>query len=189
MLAIVLRREAMKRKCKKYFAKFRAKVALSDLGEADGRVWYSRQSDNWQGRTRGLIIQRLNQVWVADMTCISMACGFAYLIDCYSCKTLSCVYPTSWRQKRRLRSTVRLKSSLLIRGVSSPVMTSPVYSKPMISISAWMAGVVGCTMCLWNGCGEAWKKSACASVELLRMLVALSVFIVTFPALSAGIND
>ncbi len=114
---------------------------------------------------RDLAIHRANQAWCTDITYIPMRKGFLYLVaimDWYSRKVLA------WRLSNSLdtvsciealgkhwRPMAHRRSLTAIRAVNLPVTGLPMCSKPMRSVSAWMARAAGWTMCLSSASGAA----------------------------------
>jgi len=98
---------------------------------------------------RGLIINRPNQVWCADITYIPMAKGFVYLVavmDWFSRRVLSWPCRSPWRRIsawRRFRTRwpgmARRRYSTPTRGCSSPALGSSASLRLRACGSAWMA--------------------------------------------------
>jgi putative transposase len=94
---------------------------------------------------RGLIIDRPNQVWCADITYIPMAKGFVYLVavmDWFSRRVLAwrlsiAMETESTRCAKRWTGTVVRKSSTPIRACSSPAPRSSTSFRAMWRGSAW----------------------------------------------------
>jgi putative transposase len=103
-------------------------------------------------------VDRSNQAWAMDITCIPMATGFVYLatvVDWYSRKVLS------WRLSNTMDTRFCLEAvdealtrhgtpeiSMPAREAHLPVKPSPTSSRNTISASAWTAKGVGETMSL-----------------------------------------
>jgi hypothetical protein len=112
---------------------------------------------------RNLTIDHANQVWAADITYVSMARGFMYLVavmDWHSRKILS------WRvsntldsdfcnqaSRRRWNSTASLRSSTRIKEPSLPATGLPKFSRTTKSPSAWTVAADARTTSSLNGCG------------------------------------
>jgi putative transposase len=113
----------------------------------------------------GMAIERVNQVWCADVTYIPMAKGFLYLVvimDWVSravlawrlSNTSSPIF-VSRHSRKRFPATAGPRSSIPIRAASSPATTSPARWSATGSRSAWMARAGSWTTSLSNGCGAA----------------------------------
>jgi putative transposase len=114
---------------------------------------------------RGLIIDRANQVWCADITYIPMARGFVCLVavmDWFSRRVLSWRLSITWKRTSALRrfrkrwpNMAGRKFSTPIRVYSSPVRRFWMSLRQRASGSAWMAKGVSWTTSSSSGFGEA----------------------------------
>jgi helix-turn-helix protein/integrase-like protein len=110
---------------------------------------------------RGITVNRVNQVWSADITYVRLAGGFVYLVAVIDwCSR----YVLSWAvsitmdgafcvEAFRRSGMASRKSSILIREPSSRVWPLPSGSNTAAFGSAWMAAGGPWTTCLWSACG------------------------------------
>src|ERR1039457_850796 len=128
---------------------------------------------------RGLVIDRPNQVWCADLTYIPMAKGFVYLVavmDWFSPRLRrgrlgfwrgDC--PSLWTRGFALRRCERRwigmgnrRSSTPTRAFSSPARGSWLNCRPGACESAWTAGDGIWTTSSSSGCGGACNTRRCS---------------------------
>jgi hypothetical protein len=121
----------------------------------------------------GIAIERVNQVWCADVTYIPMAKGFLYLVvimDWVSravlawrlSSTLGALRP--W--KKRSSGTAAPRSSIPTRAASSPATSSQAPWSATGSPSAWMARAATWTTSLSSGCGAASNTKRSTSTRM-----------------------
>ena len=119
---------------------------------------------------KGVEVNRVDQVWAADITYIPMAKGFLYLVaimDWHSRHVLawklSNTMDTSFCVAALEEALVRddRRYSTPTRGVSSPVRPLPRRCRSRGSRSAWMVRVGTWTTSSWSGCGGASSTRRC----------------------------
>jgi transposase InsO family protein len=113
---------------------------------------------------RGLVIERVNQVWAADITYIPMARGFLYLVVVMDWVSR---YVLAWRLSNVLDSSFcvealeaalakgGLRSSAPIKAASSAVMTSSMCCTSTELPSAWTGVGASATISSSSGFGAA----------------------------------
>src|SRR5271165_7419582 len=112
---------------------------------------------------RGMVIDRPNQVWCADITYIPLAKGFVYLVAVMDWSAAGCWHGghrSAWtatsasrRCKRRWIGTVSRRCSIPIRACSSPARRSWTNWRPAACGSAWTARDGSWTISSSSGCG------------------------------------
>ena len=119
---------------------------------------------------KGVEVNRVDQVWAADITYIPMAKGFLYLVaimDWHSRHVLA------WKLSNTMDTSFCVAAleealgkddrrySTPTRGVSSPVRPLPRRCRSRGSRSAWMVRVGTWTTSSWSGCGGASSTRRC----------------------------
>ena len=119
---------------------------------------------------RGIVIERVNQVWAADICYIPMAHGFLYLVAVMDWVSR---YVLAWRLSNLLDSSFcieALEDALsqdrpeifnTDRVASSPAMISPTCCAPTESPSAWTGAGGSATTSSSNGFGAASNMKTC----------------------------
>ena len=119
---------------------------------------------------RGLKIERVGQVWAADITYIPMARGFLYLVAVMDWVSR---YVLAWRLSNLLDASFCIeafedalsqggpRSSTPTRAASSPTTTSPACCTPMRLPSAWAAAAALPITSSSNGSGAASNMRRC----------------------------
>jgi transposase InsO family protein/transposase-like protein len=112
---------------------------------------------------RGLVIDRPNQVWAADITYVPIGRGFLYVVAIMDWASRAVL---AWRLSNTMDSSFcvealrealarfgKPRSSTPTRAASSPAPPSPGFSPPPACASRWMAAGGGWTTCSSSGCG------------------------------------
>ena len=119
---------------------------------------------------RGLVIERVNQVWAADITYIPMARGFLYLVVVMDWVSR---YVLAWRLSNLLDASFCVealeealsqggrRSSTPTRAASSPVMTSSMCCAFTELPSAWTGAGASATTSSSNGSGAVSNTRRC----------------------------
>jgi putative transposase len=113
---------------------------------------------------KGREIHRVNQVWAADITYISLTRGFLYLVAIMDWHSR---YVLAWRVSNTLEADFCIealeealekgsrRSSTLTKAASSPARPSPASCWSRAFRWVWTAGAGAWTTSLWSGCGAA----------------------------------
>src|SRR5262245_61838544 len=122
----------------------------------------------------GISIERVNQVWCADVTYIPMARGFLYLVAIMDWVSRAVL---AWRlsntlgaefrpSKKRSCFTAGLRFSIPTRAANLPATTSPAFWSATRSPSAWTARAATWTTSSSSGCGAVSNTRRCTSTPM-----------------------